>query len=192
MGETEFGLVLPRSSGFQSRRFMAENDANADDLLKPSGEGESEANEFVRYTEEVRRMIAHENHLTNHRMTWFGVIQGIMVVVAGKSMEAYPLLGLIPAVAGFLFAYSYGLACEGSETAKQDLLKGWREVKQAREAGPPSLPLVAPVKGHDGGGDADPDRDMLPWRLVPRTTMVLWFVFAFLCVVKLAMEPSCV
>lgn len=55
--------------------------------IKASKKTKLEAREAIDFADRIRDMITHENVLTNHRLTWFIVIQGFLITALIGSLK---------------------------------------------------------------------------------------------------------
>jgi len=86
----------------------------------------------------IREMIRHENELINHRITWFGTLQGILFAVlafAWGKTDISILIYLL-AVLGIVLSISTYYAIQSSLKAIRTLRMWWDENKNLDYIGP--------------------------------------------------------
>jgi hypothetical protein len=116
----------------------------------------------------IRSMIKNENDLVNHRLTWLGTFQGLLLAALafawGKSDAAE--IVMILCVLGALVALSTGVAtCRANQAIKR-LDAQWDQGKPADYAGPD----VEGVRSHEGWF----------WFLMPGYFLPWLFFFAWI------------
>ena len=113
----------------------------------------------------IRAMIRHENDLTNHRLTWFVLVEGLLAAALGqvfqKSFEVTEAIGVIGLLVSVPTLYSAWCANQ----AVKRLKKWWRSNKPGNYAGPD-------VIGHDSGIAL-----LFPSFFMPIVMGCGWFVF---------------
>jgi len=82
------------------------------------------------YTTVIREMIRHENDVTNHRIMWLLIVQGLLFnayfsAAQGALIVAVPLMGTLVALSAFVMLYK-------SYHARGYLLFLGNEAKQGR------------------------------------------------------------
>ena len=116
-----------------------------------------------------RDLIKHENELTNHRLNWFILMQGMMFAGLGAMWgpDVYPLRVL--SALGLIVCIPFGYALRMNNDAVTNLL---RMCKEANNGEDPSPPII----GYDQAKHAW----LLPWNSVPVIFAIAWSVFLYL------------
>jgi hypothetical protein len=119
----------------------------------------------------LRDLIRHENELTNHRVTWLLVSQGILFTAAAVFVKIHWFPAVVLGVVGIAFAVSIGQSLQNSFEARQYIKGKWRESLRAAgfewEEFPPLDGGVPGVRAINW---------LFPWIAVPRVIMIAWFL----------------
>jgi fatty acid desaturase len=129
-------------------------------------------NEIKSYASVIREMIRHENEVTNHRFTWFLVIQGVLLTAAASFWDkhwapffAVAILGIVTTISTF---YSLRLSGQARShlrdkyNAKLDLYP-----EEKKEEFPP---IAGDIPGSKGWPWAN------PWILIPWVVVGTWIL----------------
>ena len=115
----------------------------------------------------IRQMIAHEDDLINHRLTWLAQLQGFLFAALGFAWEKASVLvpGLV--VVGIVTALSVHAACLFSGKAVDGLRKEWDANRPTPYDGPDVIGYRADNEGWFLGR-------FLPWIVLPWLFALVW------------------
>jgi hypothetical protein len=123
------------------------------------------------YAAIIRSMIEHENTLLNHRMTWMGTLQGLLVAATGFMWEIDDLLVLLICVFGFCSSVSIGISFKSALRAIKRLLEDWddRKSKNPYYDGPDVIgsPRIKSFRSK-----------LNPWNILPWLIALVWVLLA--------------
>lgn len=123
------------------------------------------------YGKRVSQIILHENDLTNHRLTWLLVTQGILFSASAQFIDKHPMLFAAICIVGLLTTWSFGYALKNSFDSRQYLRREWKAKLEKHDLRPSQLP---PLDGaYPNSGVATWKQ---PWLLVPKVILAAWFV----------------
>lgn len=123
------------------------------------------------YAAIIRSMIEHENTLLNHRMTWMGTLQGLLVAAVGFLWKIDNHLILLICIFGFCSSASIGISFNSALRAISSLLQDWEKRKSKdpdydgpRVIGSPGTrPIISKLQ---------------PWTCLPWLLALMWILLA--------------
>ncbi len=115
----------------------------------------------------IRKLIAYENEMVNHRMTWFLVLQGFMLVAYSFAWDKNLALCIVFSCMGIVISFSAGIILRFGILAIRD---------HERSCHVPGDPVLG------RGYDQTPwyIHLLLPWHLMPLMFMVGWLALIFI------------
>ena len=119
----------------------------------------------------IRQMIAHEDDLINHRLTWLAQLQGFLFAALGFAWEKDRVLvpGLV--VVGIVTALSVHAACLFSGKAVNHLRTAWDKKKPEAYEGPDVIGYRAENERKFLGKHLGM---LLPWKVLPLFFALAW------------------
>ncbi|MBT3878054.1 MAG: hypothetical protein HOF76_03225 [Candidatus Scalindua sp.] len=114
-------------------------------------------------SEVYRDLIRHENELTNHRLSWFILMQAVLFAGLGTmwGKDVTPLL--ILSAVGFVVCIPFGYVLSLNDAAISSLLARWSKDCDNQESHPPLI-----------GFDKAKFVWLLPWNSVPYIFGCTW------------------
>jgi hypothetical protein len=109
----------------------------------------------------IRKLVAHETEMVNHRMSWFLVLQGFMLAGLAFGWEKSSALCTIFSSVGILSSLSVGIL----------LRYGILAAKRLEESNPDG---ESPVVGRGYKETPRIIHFLLPWHFLPIVFMVAW------------------
>ena len=122
----------------------------------------------------IRKMIQHENDLTNQRLHWMFALQGLLFTATGFVWKDSALLVLIFSIVGCIFCISIGYTLARSLNAIKALLSESREYKKSL---PEGMVLPPTIGVRSKAVDWLLPAKLLPWVLGIAWIMILVFRF---------------
>ena len=121
------------------------------------------------YGDKLRALIRHENEVSNHRVTWLMVTEGLLVTsVSAVFKESLVATGSL-AVVGILVSVSVGQSLKNSYESRQHFKKLWRKRIEDRKYDEDDvLPLDGGYKGNKA------ITWLLPGTFIPKLVVVAW------------------
>lgn len=160
----------------------------------PALDGTTDSNETAdriynlrAFTDTYRVLVGRENDLTNHRMTWLLVSQGILLVaVTDLIQNELRFWAAFVCVAAIAITWSIGSSLNESYNARQSMKKRWRGRVRTEGLDPRDLPpLDGAYAERERRELLDPEREppvespwlqklRFPWTFVPWVIGLFW------------------
>ncbi len=136
--------------------------------------------ELFEYASVIRTMIQHENEVTNHRLTWMLVFQGILFAAAASFWKIHLLPFIVVGLLGISTSISFSYALWLSYNARIGLRKLWNlKIKNNEEI----AEKIPPITG-DFGKIRIPIqfrfKKLHPWLFIPQVIILCWLVMLIL------------